>query len=170
MPVTDIIAHRRSIRRYQSDVEITDEQLHNLLEAAMLAPCACNMRPWEFIVTRDRSKIDAIRAVHPFTGMLKSASAVIVVVANFALHNDISEDYIPQDCAAATENILLQAVVEGLGTCWCGVYPKENFVASISQLFGIEGSRVPFNVIALGVPDEADGSRGFYEEDKVTWG
>jgi nitroreductase len=169
MPTVDIITRRKSIRRYQSGAEVTDEQLHNLLEAAMLAPSACGMRPWEFIVTRSRDKLDAIRSIHPHTRMLATASAAIIIVANFDIHNAISGDFIPQDCAAATENILLQAVAEGIGACWCGVYPKENFVTELSRIFGIEGNRVPFNVIALGVPDEAEGARGFYEEEKVSW-
>ncbi|MDR1088249.1 MAG: nitroreductase family protein [Coriobacteriales bacterium] len=169
MPVLDIIARRKSIRHYQIGAEISDEQIHDLLEAAMLAPSACGMRPWEFIVTRSREKLDAIRSIHPHTRMLASASAAIIVVANFDIHNAISGDYIPQDCAAATENILLQAVAEGLGACWCGVYPKEDFVAELSRIFDIKGNRAPFNVIALGVPDEAEGARGFYEEEKASW-
>ncbi|MDR2196518.1 MAG: nitroreductase family protein [Coriobacteriales bacterium] len=169
MAVSEIIARRKSIRTYRPDVEISDAQIRSLLEAAMLAPSACGMRPWEFIVVRDRAKLDAIREVHPFTGMLKTATAAIIVVANNDIKNDISGDYIPQDCAAATENILLQAVAEGLGTCWCGVFPKAEHVAGFSRLFGLEGNRVAFNVIALGVPAEEEGSRGFYEEGKVRW-
>jgi nitroreductase len=101
--------------------------------------------------------------------MLQNASAAIVVVANHDIHNSISEDYIPQDCAAATENILLQAVAEGLGACWCGLFPKPDLVAGVAEILGITGSRVPFNVIAVGVPDEEGGARGFYEEAKVSW-
>jgi nitroreductase len=169
MPVSEIIARRKSIRRYKPDAEVSDAQIRTLLEAAMLAPSACGMRPWEFIVVRDRAKLDAICELHPFTGMLKTAAAAIIVVGNHDIKNDISEDYIPQDCAAATENILLQAVAEGLGTCWCGVFPKSPFVAGITELFKLSEQRVPFNIIAIGVPDEAEGARGSYEEDKVRW-
>jgi nitroreductase len=169
MAVSEIIARRKSIRSYKPGVVVSDEQIHNLLEAAMLAPSACGMRPWEFIVVRDRAKLDAIYEIHPFTGMLKTASAAIIVVANSDIKNNISGDYIPQDCAAATENILLQAVVEGLGTCWCGVYPNTEHVSKLGKLFDLQDNRVPFNVIAVGVPDEEEGSRGFYEESKVRW-
>jgi nitroreductase len=169
MAVAEIIAKRRSIRSYKPGIEVSDEQIRNVLEAAMLAPSACGMRPWEFIVVRDRAKLDAIHAIHPFTGMLKTAAAAIIVVANTEIRNEISGDCIPQDCAAATENILLQAVAEGLGTCWCGIFPKPEHVAGFSELFGLDDSHVPFNVIALGVPDEQEGSRGFYEEAKVRW-
>ncbi|MDR2107890.1 MAG: nitroreductase family protein [Coriobacteriales bacterium] len=169
MPVAEIIARRRSIRAYQPEAPVSDEQLHNLLEAALLAPSACNMRPCEFIVVRDRGKLDAIVQAHPYAGMLKTATLAIIVIGNTNIHNDISAGYLFQDCAAATENILLQAVSEGLGSCWCGVYPTEDKVAAISELFALPENLVPFNIIAIGVPAEADGSRGFYEEEKVRW-
>jgi nitroreductase len=169
MSVSDIITRRKSIRGYQPEASVSDEQLRMILEAAMFAPSACGMRPWEFIVVRDRAKLEAICKIHPYTSMLKTASAAIIVVANYDIHNSISEDFIPQDCAAATENILLQAVAEGLGSCWCGVFPRAELVAGISELFNITGNRVPFNVIALGLANEPEGPRGFYEEAKVRW-
>jgi nitroreductase len=140
-----------------------------MLEAAMLAPSACNMRPWEFIVVRDREIIVQITKIHPYTAMVKNASAAIVVLANLDIHNEISEGYFPQDCGAATENILLQAAGLGIGTCWCGVYPKENRVAEFKKLFNLPDNVIPFNIIAVGVPNEEFGSRGFYEEEKVRW-
>ena len=57
----------------------------------------------------------------------------------------------------------------GLGTCWCGVYPKEKLIAAIRGYFHIDEPKIPFNVIAIGYPDEAPEQRGFFEEDKVTY-
>ena len=167
MTVIEAIRKRRSIRRFKPGAEVTDGQIELLLEAAMLAPSACNTRPWEFIVVKDREKLDRIRQAHPYTGMLKTASLAIIVCALPELQKDIAGGYYPQDCGAATENILLQAVELGLGACWCGVYPKEDRIAEIQQIFGAE--KLPFNVIAVGVPDEEPAPRGEYDGGKVTY-
>ena len=169
MPVSEIIKKRKSIRKYKADAEVSKEDIKVLLEAAMLAPSACNMRPWEFIVVQDRATLSEITKKHPYTGMLNTASAAIIVVANMNIRDEVSDGFFPQDCGAATENILLQAVEMGLGTCWCGVYPKEKNLAALIEILELPEHLVPFNVIAVGVPDEAEGSRGYYEEAKVTW-
>jgi len=52
--MSELIETRRSIRKFKADKHVTREQLDRLLEAAMLAPSACNTRPWEFIaVTKE---------------------------------------------------------------------------------------------------------------------
>jgi len=168
MTVSEAIRARRSIRKFVPGAEVTDKQVHALLEAAMAAPSACNTRPWEFIVVRDRTKLDKIREVHPYTGMLETASLAIVIMAlpeNQVRPIDIG--YFPQDCGAATQNILLEALAQGLGTCWCGVYPKEQHIAEVQTILDVKG--VPFCIIAVGVPDEAPDARGSFEEGKVRY-
>ena len=163
--MSDIIQRRRSIRKFKPNQTVSKEQLNRLLEAAMLAPSACNSRPWEFVVITRREKLDEIARVHPFAKMCETATAAIVVVA--LPQNGIPEGFFPQDCAAATQNILLEAVNMGLGTCWCGVYPKRS--AAFSSLFDIRSPKIPFNVIAIGVPDEEPTQRGFFDATKVTY-
>jgi nitroreductase len=171
MTVMEAIRKRRSIRKFKPDAVVTDEQIKQLLEAAMLAPSACNTRPWEFIVVKNRAKLDEIRKTHPYTGMLETASLAIVVLAlpetQEAFKDDLPKGYYPQDCGAATQSILLAAVAQGLGACWCGVYPKENRIAEMREILNTQ--KLPFCVIALGVPDEAPEPRGQYEEGKVTY-
>ena len=161
------IESRRSVRKYKQDGPVTRQQLDGLLHAAMLAPSARNSRPWEFIVITKREILDKIESVHPNANMLKTAAAAIVVVAS--PQSGIAEGYYPQDCGAATQNILLEATGMGLGSCWCGVYPNEDRVASISRILNIEKPKIPFNVIAIGVPDEAPAQRGFFEAERVTY-
>ncbi|MCL2814097.1 MAG: nitroreductase family protein [Oscillospiraceae bacterium] len=167
MTVIEAIRNRRSIRRFKPGEKVDGQQLKLLLEAAMLAPSACNTRPWEFIVVKDREKLDLIRKTHPYTGMLETASLAIVICALPDVQKDIANGYFPQDCGAATENILLAAVELGLGACWCGVYPKEDRIAEIQKILGTK--KLPFNIIAVGVPDEAPAPRGRYDESKVTY-
>ena len=168
MTASEAIRARRSIRKFVPGAEVTDKQVHALLEAAMVSPSACNTRPWEFIVIRDRAMLDQIRAVHPYTGMLETASLAIVMIALPETQVEpINTGYYPQDCGAATQNILIEAVAQGLGACWCGVYPKEQRIAEVRKILDIES--VPFCIIAVGVPDESPKARGSFEEGKVRY-
>ena len=165
--MNQLIKDRRSIRKYQKNKPVTKEQLNQLLEAAMAAPSARNTRPWEFIAITKREILDEIARVHPHAGMCSTAPAAIVVVA-LPQGNGL-ENYFPQDCGAATQNILLEAVSMGLGACWCGVHPRDERVASFRKIFNITEPKIPFNVIALGYPDEAPAARGFFEVSRVTY-
>lgn len=168
MTVNEAIKERRSIRKFVPGGEVTQDQIQAMLEAAMMAPSACNTRPWEFIVVQNREKLSAVADAHPYAKMLKTASLAIVVVAlPETQKEEINMGYYPQDCGAATQNILLQAYSMGLGTCWCGVYPKEKRIAELKQILDIDG--LPFCIIAIGVPDETPKARGSFEAGKVRY-
>jgi len=167
MTASETIRMRRSIRKFKPGVTIGQEQIEKLLEAAMMAPSACNTRPWEFVVVKSRDKLDEIAAVHPHGKMMSGASLAIIVCALPEVQHGVSEGFFPQDCAAATQNILLQATEMGLGSCWCGVYPKEDNIKKICGALGISG--LPFNVIAIGAADTSPQARGFFEKDKVKY-
>jgi len=165
--MNNIIEKRRSIRKFDPDKPVTKDQINLILKAAMLAPSAHNSRPWEFIAVTKREVLDEIARVHPYAQMCLTAAAAIIVIA--VPQKDGPEGYFPQDCAAATENILLEAVSQGLGACWCGVYPNEKLLPSIRELFKISEPKIPFNVIAIGTPAEAPERRGFFDISKVTY-
>ena len=70
--------------------------------------------------------------------MCRQASLAILVCADPGLEK--YPGYWVQDCSAAVQNILLEAVNQNLGAVWLGVYPKpvlepiNNSVESIVQL------------------------------------
>ena len=162
------IEKRRSIRRFEPDKPVTKEQLKRLLEAAMLAPSACNSRPWEFIAVTNRQQLDKIAWIHPHARMCATAAAAIIIIG-IPQTNGLSVGYYPQDCSAAAQNILLEAVSIGLGACWSGIYPINELIQPFREHFKIEEPKIPFCVIPIGVPAETPGQRGFYEESKVTF-
>ncbi|MDR1789987.1 MAG: nitroreductase family protein [Opitutaceae bacterium] len=166
--MSSLFEKRRSIRRFAPGKPVTRGQLERLLAAAMLAPSACNMRPWEFVVITNRGVLDRIARVHASVKLCDTAAAAIVVVA--APQSGRAEGYFQQDCAAATENILLEVAALGLGACWCGVYPREARVAALREILGItDPKKIPFNVIAIGFPAENPPMRGFFEPSKIRW-
>ncbi len=165
MDATEAIRARRSIRKFVKGADIPEEHLRLILEAAMMAPSACNTRPWDFTVIKSLEKRQEIAAAHPYARMVTKASLAVVVGARPDLLPADLLEYWPQDCAAATENLLLQAAALGYGGVWCGVYPDLERVEQIRQI--LDTSSVPFNVIALGVPDENPAARGYYDPSRV---
>lgn len=147
------IFERRSVRSFLSE-PVEDDKIERILRAGMEAPSAHNRRPWEFIVITGKADREAIAGMSPYAKMVPAAAAVIAVCVNLDLGGgDKPEDaYWVQDLSAATENILLQIVDEGLGGVWLGWYPDKNRVAAFSQRFGLPHNIVPFSVIALGYP------------------
>lgn len=168
--INKLIKKRKSIRRYDPNGIVSKQQIELLLEAAMHAPSACNTRPWEFVVVQDRTLLSQIVAFHNHAQMLKTAQLAIVVLGKPQTQKTLPANGMwQQDCGAATQNILLQAADLNLGTCWCGIYPVEKYVAAMQQLLKLPKESVPFCVIAVGVPAEEFGGSGFYQPDKVTW-
>lgn len=164
--MNNAIKARRSIRKYKKDKPVTKEQLTQMVEAAMLAPSARNSRPWEFIVITKREILDEINRIHPHAPIETAAAAIVVVAIP---QEGLPEGFFPQDCGAAAQNILLEAVEMGLGACWCGIYPRGERMESFASLFNIPKHKIPFCVITIGYPDEEPDARGFFEESKVSY-
>lgn len=167
MNTLEAIRSRRSIRRYKKDVQIPQEHIEQMLEAAMMAPSACNSRPWEFVVVKSEEKKQEIMEYHQYTKMLKTASVAIVVCGRPDLQSGICDGFWPQDCGAAVQNILLAAKELGYGSCWCGCYPVMERTEKIKEILSVES--MPLAIVAVGEADEEPAARGFYEESKVKY-
>lgn len=147
--MVDIIKKRRSIRSYQNK-DVSQDKIDTLLEAAMLAPSAGNEQPWHFIVIDDQEIINKIPQIHPYSKMITQVKKAILVCAD--INHTKYEGYWVQDCAAATENILLKAVDIDLATVWLGLYPNEQRIAKFKNLFKLPADIIPFSLIPVGYP------------------
>jgi nitroreductase len=147
------ILSRRSIRAY-SQKAVSDEVIRQLLEAAMAAPSAVARDPWRFVIVRQQPLLEAIADALPNGQMLRSAAAGIFVCGDLNAAHDRQLSYLLQDCAAATENLLLAAHLLGLGACWLGIHPREQRVKHLKELFGLPESVLPVAGISLGYPAE----------------
>jgi len=168
--IMETIKNRRSVRKYK-ETTVPKEKIEALLEAAMHAPSACNSRPWRFVAITNRDALNKLADIHPFAKMLLQAPVAIVIcaLAEEQSQNKIAEGFYPQDCGAATQNILLAAHEMDLGSCWCGVYPKEQLISKVRDILNLSDDEIPFNIIAIGESDDTPKSRGFYEAEKVRW-
>lgn len=113
MDILSAIEKRRSIRLYTGET-IPEESLAKILQVGLLAPSSRNLRPWQFIVVRDKealAKMAKCRPVGP--QMLAGADAAIVVLGN----TDDSDVWV-EDCSIALTLMHLTADSLGVGSCW----------------------------------------------------
>jgi len=149
----DIINRRRSVRHFTNKT-IEREKIELLLRAAMQAPSARNQQPWHFVVVQERETLQAIATVSRNMKMLNEAPCAIIVLID--KDNLTAPLMAPQDAAAATQNILLKAVALNLGTCWCGIYPREDRMEALEKLLNIPDRFYIFSLIAVGYPSDND--------------
>lgn len=161
----EAIKNRRSIRQYTNQA-VSDDQIKAVLEAAMYAPSAGNEQPWHFIVIKDRQLLDEVPQHHPHSSMVRQAPVAILICADTRL-SKYDVDYWIQDCAAATENLLLAVQSLGLGAVWLGVYPREERVAGLSKLFQLPPEVVPFVLVPIGHPAEEKSASDRFREDRI---
>lgn len=152
----EFILRRQSERKYK-DKPVEQEKLDRVLEAARMAPSACNAQPWKFIAVTDKELLSRIAdaASAKLLGMntfIGQAPVIIVIVRekpNFSskVGGTIkSKDYSLIDIGIATENICLQALAEGLGTCIIGWFDE----GRLRSILGIPSSKRVELIITLG--------------------
>jgi nitroreductase len=130
MEFWDVIRTRRSVRQYQSDKPVSDEQVRRLLEAAIAAPSGGNRQPWHFYVVRSKEVKDGLAEAAFGQSFVAEAPVAIVVCADAgrsaSRYGDRGRDlYTIQDTAIAGTHIMLTAVDMGLATCWVGAFDEE---------------------------------------------
>jgi nitroreductase len=154
--ILNLIVSRQSDRKY-SDKPIGKEKLDRIIEAARMAPSACNAQPWKFIVVTDADLINNVAeaASAKLIGMnsfVAQATALIVIVReNPNLSSKVGatikdKDYSLIDIGIATENICLQAKAEGIGSCILGWFDENQ----LRKLLAVPKSKRVELIITLG--------------------
>ncbi|MCD6361857.1 MAG: nitroreductase family protein [Armatimonadetes bacterium] len=117
----EAIAKRCSVRSY-SDEPVAEEDLQQVLEAALSAPSANNVRPWHIVVVTDEDKRRRLSEVSQWARFCAQSPVVLA----FCGDTERQPHWWVEDCSAALENALIQAAALGLGTCWVGIRSGEN--------------------------------------------
>lgn len=159
---------RRSIRKFK-DKSVEPEKIRKILEAAMQAPSAGNQQPWEFIIIDEKDIIGKLKDMSPYSKPIENAPVSILIAGN--KDNMKYPENWEQDLGAATQNILIQAVEEGLGSVWLGVSPLEERIQYIKDLLELPENIVPFAIVpigySLGGPGQENKFLNRYDEKKV---
>ena len=165
----DVIFSRKSVRRYIRQV-VSEQILDLLLKAAMAAPSGRNQQPWAFIAVRDQGVLNKLAEGLPYAKMLPEAGSCIVVCGySVPPARSGGKDLWEQDCAAATENILLAAESLGLGAVWTAVHPYHDRQEYVRSILEIPSYVYPFSLIPIGYPIGEEQPKEKYDPGKVHW-
>ena len=82
MELSDVIASRRSIRKFKQE-DISTDSVHLLLDAARLAPSGSNLQPARFIVAQSPASKEALARYTPYKFIAKAA-VIFVCCADLA--------------------------------------------------------------------------------------
>lgn len=159
----DLAAGRRSVRKYKPQL-VEREKLDYCLEAARLAPSACNAQPYKFIVLdepalKGKFCAAAFTGVYSVTKFAAAAPALVLVTARSGklsawLGNQMQDtNFRLMDIGIAAEHFALAAAEQGLGTCWIGWFDAK----AGAKALGL-GSKIEV-LLSVGYPDEAPGPR-----------
>jgi len=165
MTEIDWILRRRSIRKF-TEQKLSSDQIRSLLEAAMAAPTAVNLKPWKFIVVEDENGLAELRKALPF-GKIDAPCAIVVCGDLQSVKKPVTERFWIQDCSAASQNLLLAATSLGLGSVWCGVHPINQIEKAVRKALDIPQGVIPLNVIFVGYPAEDKPPRTQYSDKNV---
>lgn len=163
MDAIEAILTRRSVRKYTAQ-PVSDELVRELLQAAMSAPSAGNQQDWQFVVVRSRQVLDDMGRIHSHAPV-RGAPLAILVCGD--LQRESHKGFWTQDCAAATQNLLLAAHARGLGAVWCGCYPREERAMGLRKLLALPEHIVPLALVVIGYPAEKKERQDRYDPAKV---
>lgn len=151
--VIEALMRRRSVREYDQGKEIPEETLNTIIHAAMFAPSFENRRPWHFMVISYKHMLSLIKETLAKDFEFE-AKALIIVCTDTTLDNQ--KGWWIQDCAAATQNILLAAHGLGLASCWYGIHPVKHRKELLKKNLHLPKSIQPFSIVTLGYPAKAN--------------
>ena len=126
---------RQSCRSFSSK-PVPKEVVEKCLEAARLAPSACNSQPWKFIVVSSQEMHDkvadaAFSGKYSMNAFAKKAPVIVIVardkdkivpvVGGMVMRTNFSL----VDIGIAAEHLVLAAAEQGIGTCYLGIFDEK---------------------------------------------
>ena len=82
MNTFDTIKERRSVKHYDSDHKLTDEEINQILSLAILSPTSFNIQNWRFVLVKNPEIRKEIRSVAWDQTQVTDASLLLVICAD----------------------------------------------------------------------------------------
>lgn len=158
MELLEVMQKRRSVRIYTGEV-VSEEDVTCILQAGLLSASGKAIRPWEFIVVRNKETLKSMsRCRVAGSQMLEAADCAIVV-----LGDEEKSDVWVEDCSVAMANMHLMADSLGVGSCWIQGRLREAPGGRTTEAYLRELLEFPENyrleaILSLGMPQNHPGA------------
>lgn len=152
--VLELIKARRNIKHYLPKF-VSWEMVSRVIDAARHAPSCGNIQNWKFIVVLESEQKQQLAEAAHEQYEIALAGALIVICAEpekaeryYGLRGE--KLYSIQNCAAAIQNMLIEAQSLGLGSSWIGGFDEE----IVKKICHIPEQVRPQAIVAVGYPKE----------------
>jgi len=167
MEFEQVVKNRRSIRKYITDKEVSEEDLNKILESARLCQSAKNRQPWLFKVITKEEKDKVVRlmldwhlenkkTIRKDNSCRYTAECIIdapVLINVFKIKDDYYNLSDNVSIGAAIEHMCLEATNLGLGSLWIrDTYCIANELISMVNRPDLDLELI--SSIIIGYPDE----------------
>lgn len=176
MNVSQAILERRSVKAYDPQHKMSEEEITKLMSLAMLSPTAFNIQNWRFVVVTDPALRKEIRAVSWDQAQVEDASVLIVLTADlhawkkqperywanapkpvqdylvpaigqyYTGKDQVQRDEAMRSCGMAAMTIMLAAKDMGYDTC-----PMDGFdFDAVAKLLNLPDDHTPVMFVVVG--------------------
>ena len=143
----ELVKSKRSVREF-SDKPIPTEIVHRILDAGRLSGSAKNMQPWHFVAIEKRETLAALAECGAFAAHLANARLGVALVTP----NPFLRLTVPFDLGRASQNMMLTAWAEGIGSEMATIYRPDR----AREILGVpDGFSIPW-CISFGYPAQAN--------------
>ena len=153
MDFLELASSRQSDRDFDPKLSVEDEKLRSIVEAARLAPSACNAQPWKIVVVTDpelRAEVAKAASGQGMNKFAKTAPVHLILVEDSAnitsnIGSRLKGKYFPlMDIGILASYITLAAQSVGLGSCILGWFDE----GKMKRLLGIpKNKRVLLDIV-----------------------
>jgi nitroreductase len=148
MEFLELAKQRYSVRAYRSD-PVEDDKLQKVLEAARLAPTACNLQPFQFIIIHTKGKEAELSRIYEAPWFVQAP--IVICACGMPSESWVRKDgenYCDVDVTIAMDHLILAAADLELGTCWIGAFNRD----AAHEVLGLPDDVKPIAFTPLGYP------------------
>ena len=137
----------RKVQRSFAHTPVEAEKLATIVDAGRHAMSARNLQPWQFIVVRERERLNAIGELCSTGRFISHSPSAVVILKDIA-----NTRWADVDCAQAVQNMANAAWALGLSTCWVGNLDRDK----LNEMLAVPSGWAIFTILPFGYPDASN--------------
>ena len=175
MEFKEVINLRHSVRSFEPK-KVPKKILRKVIKDAIKAPSACNNQPWLFYIIESKNTRDEVATIlrntipnlksqtdkkktkfqkitYDFYDNLGNAQNIVFIYRKKGLKEPVWKRPMEMySIACASENLMLSATANGLGTCWIGTFQEKKTEQKLRKLINLSDDHELHAAILIGYP------------------